>query len=405
VSASNSGEGRSRRAGKAMGIARYRAPRYDKKRKKWRAKYVDLDGTTRECGQFKLKGDAVTASQNKVAELNRSAGRGSQGSLTARDWFDGDWRLLYPREERTLATYDERVGSYIWPHLPSEGYIAFGDLRRPLLRQVQRKLLKLGYAKTTIDGAFSCLSGFLRDAVDFELLEVNPAQRMSVKANDPDLKPKRRRKERRSVPPDEVRLFMSHVDKRYLACCWAPVLTGCRPDELFAMHGAEIDREREMIYLHERVDRNGHLKPGIKGRHFIGAKEERGRWTLFPAVLIGLVDARPRDVSGYLWRAPRGGFWCRRPFYRNVWNKAREASGTDFDLYDLRHTFASRLEAAGVPEADIGSWMGHSRRGRDRPTTTRRVYIHPTFESKHIALQVLTELVHPPQDESVKADE
>jgi hypothetical protein len=147
VSASNSGEGRSRRAGKAKGIARYRAPRYDKKRKKWRAKYVDLDGTTRECGQFKLKGDAVTASQNKVAELNRSAGRGSQGSLTARDWFDGDWRLLYPREERTLATYDERVGSYIWPHLPSEGYIAFGDLRRPLLRQVQRKLLKLGYAQ------------------------------------------------------------------------------------------------------------------------------------------------------------------------------------------------------------------------------------------------------------------
>jgi hypothetical protein len=47
-----------------------------------------------------------------------------------------------------------------------------------------------------------------------------------------------------------------------------------------------------------------------------------------------------------------GKLWSIRNFYRTVWDPARHASHTDFTLYDLRHTFASRFLAAhGPPRA------------------------------------------------------
>jgi hypothetical protein len=62
----------------------------------------------------------------------------------------------------------------------------------------------------------------------------------------------------------------------------APVLTGCRPGELFPMDRGSLDRRGEMIYLHQTVDRYGHLMNGLKGTHHIAEHDKRGRWTLFP---------------------------------------------------------------------------------------------------------------------------
>jgi integrase len=383
------------RRGKPSGVARQLAPRADRRTSTWKAKYIDLEGVERQCGVFKRKGEAIEASAAKVAALNAAEGARGRDDLTLRDWVEGEWRHLHPRHERSLRTIDERLAAYVWPYMPNSGRIPFVDVRRPLLRRIQRALLRRGYAKTTVDGAFSSLSAVLTDAVEDELMDGNPAYRMTVKLNDPDLNPARAQKQRRSVPVAEIYAFMEKVDQRYQALCWAPLLTGCRPNELFAMHGAEIDREREVIYLHEHVDRYGKLLPGTKTTLYIKEKESRGRHTLFPAALIDMLAGQPRHFSGYLFLTRRANFWHRRNFYRRVWEPARELAGTNFDLYDLRHTFASRLEAAGVPEADISAWMGHSRRGLGgvRQSTTRRVYIHATGESRELALATLRELV------------
>ena len=53
-----------------------------------------------------------------------------------------------------------------------------------------------------------------------------------------------------------------------------------------------------------------------------------------------------------------------------------------FTLYDLRHTFASRLLAAGIPAVEVSGWMGHAIRagGHEITNTTTRVYAHATGE-------------------------
>jgi len=85
---------------------------------------------------------------------------------------------------------------------------------------------------------------------------------------------------------------------------------------------------------------------------------------------------------------------------RRIWTPAQTASGASFTLYDLRHTFASRLLAAGIPAAEVAGWMGHSLRagGRELTNTTTLVYAHPTHEHSRAALDELYALMGASRD-------
>jgi len=48
----------------------------------------------------------------------------------------------------------------------------------------------------------------LRDAVDIELIDANPAARLRVRPADPRLDPERGPMRRRAVPPGEIRAFI-----------------------------------------------------------------------------------------------------------------------------------------------------------------------------------------------------
>jgi integrase len=358
----------------------------------WLARYRDRFGRVRQAGRFERKSDARASIRAAESALN---GRSVALTVSLLEFFE-DWEARFPRHPRTVATNRERLRTYIFPNLPRKGDIALAEIRRPLLRDVQDRLLRCGLAKETIDGAFASLSALLTDAVDDELIEANPASRFRVRPNDPRLDPIRPKRVRRSVPPDEVSAFMDCVPAQWRALCWAPVMSGARPGELFAMHRDNLDSDREAIYLCQTVDRYGHLQDGLKTTHHIREADRQGRWTLFPQSLLEALADAPRSPDGWLFPTPRGRLWSIRNFYRTVWDPARRASGTDFTLYDLRHTFASRLQAAGIPAPEVSAWMGHSLRAGGTlisPSTQR--YTHPTGDHTTKALQTLAELMQP----------
>ena len=102
-----------------------------------------------------------------------------------------------------------------------------------------------------------------------------------------------------------------------------------------------------------------------------------------------------------MFPSPRGKVWAHRNFYRDVWEVAARASGTEFTLYDLRHTFSSWLLSAGIPRVEVAAWMGHSLRAGGAPVnTTTTVYAHATGEHRDRALEVIgTVLVRPSADQ------
>ena len=123
---------------------------------------------------------------------------------------------------RTTDSNVERTGALGVAVPPAPGEHPDRRPGRAMLRDVLAALLKRGLAKGTIDGAFASFSAMLTDAVDDELIEVNPARSFRVEPTDPRLKPKLPPRDRRALPPAEVGAFMSHVDPRWRALCWAP---------------------------------------------------------------------------------------------------------------------------------------------------------------------------------------
>lgn len=350
----------------------------------WLARYEAPDGKIRQAGRFKRKSDAQAAILEAMGRDPRE-----QSGPTLLEFFER-WPHRFPRHPRTEATNLHRIQKYILPYLPKEGDFPLVALRRSMLRNAQDELLAQGLSKRTIDHAFSALSTMLRDAVDVEYIDGNPAFGLTVRPSDPRLRPTRTQRKRRAVPLDEIHAFMNAVEPRYRAICWAPALTGTRPGELFVMRREEIDRKLELIYLHQTADRYGRVSDGLKSTHHVAEKELRGRWTLFPQPLIKLVDELPVNLAGWLFVTQRGRIWKHRNFYRDVWEPAQASSGAEFTLYDLRHTFSSRLMAAGIPLAEVAAWMGHSLRAGGAPVnTTTTWYAHATGEFRERALREL----------------
>jgi integrase len=383
-----------KRARKPAGVARAREPIKDRTNGGWRARYVDFEGRVRQCGHFDTKGAAREHTTAFVASLNvRGSALGAAPAFTG---FLAEWPRRFPRHPWTEKTNVDRITRYIVPLLPAGGDVPLDEIRRADLRVVQDALLERRLSKSTIDGAFSALSALFRDAKDLELVDTNPAAEMRVKRNDPRLAPVVGEAKRRALTLEEIHAFMELVPERWKAACWMPALTGCRPGELFAANRADVDRERQLIYLHQTVDRYGRLMDGLKSTHHIREKEDRGRWTLFPAPLAEMFNSGPASLSGTLVPSPRGKYWCIRNWYRNVWEPAVRRSGVEpFALYDLRHSFSSWLQSAGVPAIEVSAWMGHSLRvgGVDVMTTTTRVYSHATGQWRGAALQELAAIV------------
>jgi integrase len=356
----------------------------------WLARYTTDDGTVRQVGRHRKKS---VAQQMIIDAIAADEGR-PQTEMTVVAFLE-QWPLRFPRHPRTEATNRHRIRRYILPYLPKKGEIPLVELRRAQLRDVQEALLREGLAKRTVDHAFSSLSAMLKDAIDDELLDANPAHGFRVRPGDPRLRPIRKNRPLRAVPVSELAAFHAALDESHRALLLTPLLTGVRPAELFAMNRNDVDREQELIYLHKTATRYGGLENGLKTTHHLTDREERGRWTLFPSKLFDLVSQRPPHIAGWLFTAPRGGLWGQRNFYRDVWEPARDCCGLDLTIYDLRHTFSSRLLAAGIPLVEVSGWMGHSlRAGGELVNTTSTTYAHATGEHRLAALAELTRLYY-----------
>jgi integrase len=372
------------------------------------ARYVDLEGHKRQAGRFKRKGDANKASMEKVNELNALCSTSSAahttpgaGPLPGAVLSFARWHEIWPtrvrRDKRTIDTNKHRISKYIIPYLPEQGRIPVVDLNRGMLHDVQVALLEAGYAKRTIDGALSSLSAVLGYAIDDDRIEANVAYRMNVDPDDPLLNPTREQRERRYIPPDEFARFFKHVKPQHRAVCLAPLATGCRTQELFGLERSDHDRKQRLVFVHQRAKVLGGdpqdeaaLRPGLKTTKGVRrkTKDERGRWTLFPAVLFSVGPVRLH--KRLLFPSPRGKVWGQRNFYRDVWDPASKLSGTHFTVYDLRHTFISHLLANGIPTVEVAYYAGHSTQQLgDIDNTTTRIYQHPTGDYREAALEAI----------------
>ncbi len=171
--------------------------------------------------------------------------------------------------------------------------------------------------------------------------------------------PKRKRHERREVTPfetwAEVERIADELDPRYRAIPVVGVGTGLRPEELFGLHRADVDRQAGVLHVRRRFT-GGMLKEGGKTDGSVRTVPLRQR------VLDALDAMPPRIDTPILFPAPRGGYIDGEKFRHREWTPALRAAGIEHRrVNDMRHTFATwAIEEGSVHLWQLAKIMGTS---------------------------------------------
>lgn len=254
---------------------------------------------------------------------------------------------LAPSTERLYA---DVIESAILPEL---GGLRLTDLRPRLLEGWQQKLLRDGRGARGVQTARGVLSQILDRAVAHEYLPANHLK--AVKGP--------RQSSRKQVEPATVeqveRIREQLTSARQRAMVSVLAYTGLRPpQEAMALMWSDLEGPRLRV---RRRNVYGTIKPGLKQ----GCPERVVDLPTPVAAELAELRLRLGRPSGLIFCRRDGNPWTRADWgnWRNRKFKpaAREAGLTaTFAPYDLRHTCASLMLAAGRPLPEIAHQLGHS---------------------------------------------
>jgi integrase len=170
--------------------------------------------------------------------------------------------------------------------------------------------------------------------------------------------PKRKWHERRDVRPFEnwkdVFAVTEELDPRYRAIPIVGVGCGLRPEELFGLHRADVDRAAGVLHVRRRCT-GGVLKQGGKTAASVRTVPIRN-------LVVEALDALPPRIdTPVLFPAPRGGYIDGEKFRFREWTPALRAAGIEHRrVVDMRHTFATWAIESGVELWYLARIMGTS---------------------------------------------
>ena len=285
----------------------------------------------------------------------------------AEQWFARRGRQV-EAGELAVGTISEQAGLLDRYILPELGHLHLIDLRPARLDTWVGGLESSGAPPYRIRRAAGLLTRLLSYAVRLEYLPANPARELEL--------PSHRYRRGRTASPAQVERIRAHFlerDRLGDATLISLLADGLRPAEALAAAWSGFDGRRLHVASHLR---DGARMEGTKR----GRRTDFGppRWVeLAEPHAVDLAEWRmalgrphglifPRASDGLGWRKYDWDNWRKRSF-----RPAAGAAGLlehdakrrrwvgDFTPYDLRHTCASLMIAAGRPIAEAADHLGH----------------------------------------------
>jgi integrase len=263
------------------------------------------------------------------------------------------------RKETTLDNYRAILRAHL---LPRFGALAVNRVRKKDVEEFMAALAEAGLAARTRSGIFKLLSQIFAFAVRHGWCEDNPCR--SVR------RPRVRDcSEIRFLNQQELDALIAAVDVSALpfgytdrAILLAAAMTGMRQGELLALRWRDVDWKAKRIRVRRNYTRG----------HWSTPKSRSGERSV---PLSSKVEA---ELRAHLRRSPFSGeddlvfanplsgeVLLHGPLVRRFKKALKVAGVREIRFHDLRHTFGTRIAAAGVPMRVLQEWMGH----RDYRTT------------------------------------
>ncbi len=263
------------------------------------------------------------------------------------------------RKETTLDNYRAILRAHL---LPRFGELAVNQVQKSDVEEFMAALAEAGLAARTRSGIFKLLSQIFTFAVRHGWCEDNPCR--SVR------RPRVRDcSEIRFLNQQELDALIASVDVTAVpfgstdrAIFLTAAMTGMRQGELLALRWRDVDWQAKRIRVRRNYTRGHWSTPksrsGERSVPLSSKVEAELRAHLRRSPFSGednLVFANP--LSGEV--LPHG------PLVRRFKKALKTAGVREIRFHDLRHTFGTRIAAAGVPMRVLQEWMGH----RDYRTT------------------------------------
>jgi integrase len=300
-----------------------------------------------------------------------------RGRITFDEWADRWWQL-WSSAPRRSPKGKETTASHLRRHLrPYFGRRQLRQITPSIVLRWQHHLEgKLGHS-----GVMACRSILLRileGARRERLVATNPVR--DVEAPKPRINPDRvfGHERRRTFTPEEFGRFLAACRPFYRDHFVAQVGTGLRSGELLGLRRRRVHPELRRIEVIEVRYEAGEFGRGFKDEPKSPASVrvvpmcEHVRQAIVRQLPAGggpadLVFPGPGGSNGIPRgaRAPLATYNLRRVYKAAVARAGAELAHLNLrGPHDLRHTFATWLEDAGVPSRVIDELMGHASRRR-----------------------------------------
>ena len=333
---------------------------------------VDRSGKRiRKYRTFDTKRDATRAFNEHKVKMDK----GTQvlpSEYTFAQWLDYWYKdIILPQiEETTAYGYRGMIENYLKPQL---GEIRLQKLTARDIQQYYTWLMgEKELSPNTVIKHHNLLTNTLNAAERQEYITKNPMRAVSP--------PKKRQREAKFYTPEQLGTLLDKaVGTRLELPVYICAYLGLRRGELCGLRWSDIDLEHQTITIENTRTQAG--KKEIEK----GTKTASSTRTLYlPDTLCDMLKAAKEnqqacratyknayDDNDYVIVMEDG-----KPFRPNYLSELFGKFLADNDLpkivlHELRHTFASLSNQAGIPAYNIGKALGHS-----TPATTQKIYTH-----------------------------
>lgn len=333
---------------------------------------IDREGNrVRKYRTFDTKRDATRAFNEHKVKMDKGT-QVMPSEYTFAQWLDYWYKdIILPQiEETTAYGYRGMIENYLKPQL---GEIRLQKLTARDIQQYYTWLMgEKELSPNTVIKHHNLLTNTLNAAERQEYITKNPMRAVSP--------PKKRQREAKFYTPEQLGILLDKaVGTRLELPVFICAYLGLRRGELCGLRWSDVDLEHQTITIENTRTQAG--KKEIEK----GTKTASSTRTLYlPDTLCDMLKAAREhqqacraeyknayDDNDYVVVMEDG-----RPFRPNYLSELFGKFLADNDLpkivlHELRHTFASLSNQAGIPAYNIGKALGHS-----TPATTQKIYTH-----------------------------
>lgn len=262
--------------------------------------------------------------------------------------------------EKTFKSYSQLIKLYVKPEL---GQVKLHQLTPEQIQALYGKMMEKGLSARTVRYTHTILKNALRQAVKWGSVYRNPADLVDL--------PRQERQEMRALNPEQAAAFMEAIVYSALKALFSLLLaSGMRPGEALGLKWPDVDFEAGRVTVRRTLIR-------ARGEEWklSEPKTVKSRRTIpLPKTALRDLDDHKKTQAAQKLKAKPGKYNDQdfvfagnngEPLFdRNVNHEFKEilrgAKLPAIRLYDLRHTCATLLLAAGENPKVVSERLGHA---------------------------------------------